>query len=228
VSRTAEKKTVETVRKAIESAPERKFKETVEVSVNLRDVDLSVPKNRLDEEVILPKGRGKPIKICVFGSGEMAQKARTADLVIQPQEIESYAGDKKKAAELQEKMLSDGGFTLEDFRDQLRSVRKMGPLESLIGMIPGLSGRAAGLAGAVDERSLGRVEAIINSMTPDERVHPEVIDGSRRRRIAHGSGTSIQDVNRLMKQFDEAKKLIKRVGEFEKRGKKGKFPFPLS
>jgi len=100
VSRTAEKKTIETVRKAIESAPERKFKETVEVSVNLRDVDLSVPKNRLDEEVILPKGRGKPVKICVFGSGEMAQKARTADLVIQPQDIESYAGDKKKAKKL--------------------------------------------------------------------------------------------------------------------------------
>ncbi|MEX0766769.1 MAG: signal recognition particle protein [bacterium] len=135
--------------------------------------------------------------------------------------------DTETAAEM-ERRLRRAEFTLEDFRDQLRSVRKMGPLESLIEMIPGLSGRAAGLAGAVDERSLGRVEAIINSMTPDERVHPEIIDGSRRRRIAHGSGTSIQDVNRLMKQFDEAKKLIKRVGEFEKRGKKGKFPFPLS
>jgi len=135
--------------------------------------------------------------------------------------------DSEAAAEL-ERRLRRAEFTLEDFRDQLRSVRKMGPVESLIGMIPGLSGRAAGLAGSVDERSLGRVEAIINSMTHDERVHPELIDGSRRRRIARGSGTSIQDVNRLMKQFDEAKKLIKRVGEFEKRGKKGKFPFPLS
>jgi len=103
VSRTAEKKTVETVRKAIESAPERKFKESVEVSINLRDIDLSVPKNRLDEEVVLPKGRGKKIKVCVFGSGEMAVKARNAaDLIIQPQEIESYAGDKKKAKQLAE------------------------------------------------------------------------------------------------------------------------------
>ena len=103
MSRTAEKKTVETVRKAIESAPERKFKESVEVSINLRDIDLSVPKNRLDEEVVLPKGRGKKIKVCVFGSGEMAVKARNAaDLIIQPQEIESYAGDKKKAKQLAE------------------------------------------------------------------------------------------------------------------------------
>ncbi|MGH9203715.1 MAG: signal recognition particle protein, partial [Vicinamibacterales bacterium] len=71
------------------------------------------------------------------------------------------------------------------------------------------------------------VEAIINSMTPDERSRPDIIDGNRRRRIARGSGTSIQDVNRLLKQFEEAKKLLKRVGEMERKGKKGKFPFPL-
>ncbi len=134
--------------------------------------------------------------------------------------------DAQAAAEMERK-LRRAEFTLDDFREQLRSVRKMGPLESLIEMIPGLSGRAAGVAGAVDERSLGRVEAIIDSMTPDERARPEMIDGSRRRRIARGSGTSIQDVNRLLKQFEEAKKLLKRVGELEKKGKKGKFPFPL-
>ena len=101
VSRTAEKKTIDTVRKALESAPERKFKETVEVAINLRDVDLSVPKNRIDDEVVLPKGRGRKIRVCVFGSGEMAVKARNAaDLIIQPQEIESYAGDKTKARAL--------------------------------------------------------------------------------------------------------------------------------
>jgi len=101
VSRTAEKKSIDTVRKALESAPERKFKESVEVAINLRDVDLSVPKNRIDDEVVLPKGRGKRIRVCVFGSGEMAVKARNAaDLIIQPQEIESYAGDKKKAKDL--------------------------------------------------------------------------------------------------------------------------------
>src|SRR5207244_11768946 len=74
------------------------FKESIELAVNLRDVDLSVPKNRVDEEVVLPKGRGKPIRICVFASGELALKARNvADLVIQPQEIEEYATDKRKA-----------------------------------------------------------------------------------------------------------------------------------
>ncbi len=101
MSRTAEKKTIDTVRKALESAPERKFKESVEIAINLRDVDLSVPKNRIDEEVVLPKGRGRGIKVCVFGSGEMVVKARNvADLIIQPQEIEGYAGDKKKARDL--------------------------------------------------------------------------------------------------------------------------------
>ncbi len=94
----AEKHSVETVKKALESAKERKFHETVEVALNLREVDLSVPKNRIDEEVILPKGRGKTVKICVFASGELATKVRpVADLVIQPQEIEEYAGNKRKA-----------------------------------------------------------------------------------------------------------------------------------
>ncbi|HKZ23351.1 MAG TPA: 50S ribosomal protein L1 [Thermoplasmata archaeon] len=97
----ADKHSVETVKKAIEVAKPREFKETVEVSVNVRDVDLSVPKNRVDEEVVLPKGRGKPIRICVFASGELALKARgVADLVIQPQEIEEYASDKVKARSL--------------------------------------------------------------------------------------------------------------------------------
>ncbi len=94
----AEKRTVETVKKALEAAKPRAFKETVEVAINLRDVDLSVPKNRVDDEVVLPRGRGKEIKVCVFASGELALKARAvADLVIQPQEIEEYAGNKVKA-----------------------------------------------------------------------------------------------------------------------------------
>src|SRR6266508_6716192 len=97
----ADAKTIEAIKKALESAPERKFPESVEVAVNLKDVDLSVAKNRLDEEVVLPKGRGKPIKVCVVASGDLALKARAvADLVIQPQEIEEYASDKRKAREL--------------------------------------------------------------------------------------------------------------------------------
>ncbi|TLZ73479.1 MAG: 50S ribosomal protein L1, partial [Methanobacteriota archaeon] len=89
------------MKKLLEAAKPREFKESVEVAVNLREVDLSVPKNRLDEEVVLPRGRGKPIRVCVFASGDLALKARAvADLVIQPQEIEEYASDKRKAREL--------------------------------------------------------------------------------------------------------------------------------
>ncbi|MGH2400646.1 MAG: signal recognition particle protein, partial [bacterium] len=109
--------------------------------------------------------------------------------------------------------------------EQLRQVRKMGPLDSLLEMIPGLAGR--GKLPTMDERQLGRVEAIIDSMTADERRNPQVLDGSRRRRIARGSGTSIQDVNRLLKQFEDAKRLIKQVGELEKKGKRSKLQFPL-
>jgi signal recognition particle subunit SRP54 len=99
----------------------------------------------------------------------------------------------------------------------------MGPLDQLLGMIPGLGSRMRGAE--VDERALGRIEAMINSMTPEERRHPNVIDGSRRRRIARGSGTSVQEVNRLLRQFEEVKKMLR---QFEARGqRKGKFPMPL-
>ena len=133
--------------------------------------------------------------------------------------------DDQTAAELERK-LRKAEFTLDDFRQQLRQVRKMGPLDSLMEMIPGLGARMKS-AGGVDERQLGRVEAIIDSMTAQERRQPQLIDGSRRRRIARGSGTSIQDVNRLLRQFDEAKRMIKQVSELEKKGKRGKLPFPL-
>lgn len=94
----AEKHSIDTVKKALEAAKPRLFKESVEVALNLREVDLSVPKNRIDEEVVLPKGRGKTVKICVFASGELAMKARqVADQVIPPEAIEEVAGDKRKA-----------------------------------------------------------------------------------------------------------------------------------
>ncbi|MGH2349190.1 MAG: signal recognition particle protein, partial [bacterium] len=133
--------------------------------------------------------------------------------------------DAAAAAEMERK-LRRAEFTLEDFRDQLRQVKKMGPLESLLEMLPGAGGRARALAGSVDEKSLRRVEAMIDSMTVEERRHPHVIDGSRRRRIARGSGATIQDVNRLLRQFEEARKLFRRVGEMQK-GKRGKIQFPL-
>ncbi|OGS47126.1 MAG: 50S ribosomal protein L1 [Euryarchaeota archaeon RBG_16_67_27] len=97
----AEKRSIDAVKKALEAAKPRGFKESVEIAVNLKDVDLSVPKNRIDDEVVLPKGRGKTVRVCVFASGELALKARAAaDLVIQPQEIEEYASDRAKARRL--------------------------------------------------------------------------------------------------------------------------------
>src|SRR6266852_4926349 len=107
--------------------------------------------------------------------------------------------DHKKAEEFASKALSGGGFSLEDFRDQLRQVKKMGSMKSLMGMLPSV-GPFAGMqkhADKVDEKQLNRVEAIINSMTQHERMHHEVINGSRRKRIARGSGTSVQEVNNL-------------------------------
>lgn len=121
--------------------------------------------------------------------------------------------DAKEAARLEKKILK-ASFTLEDFLDQIKQVKKMGSLQDLVGMLPGAS-KIKGLE--VDEKAIVRVEAIINSMTPEERARPEIIDGSRRRRIALGSGIKIQDVNRLLKDFEQVRKLLKNV----KKGRMG-------
>ncbi|MGH9557444.1 MAG: signal recognition particle protein [Terriglobales bacterium] len=123
--------------------------------------------------------------------------------------------DQKKANELAVKVLSGDGFSLEDFRDQLRQVKKMGSLESILGMMPRI-GPFDGLQGAaskVDEKQLVRTEAIINSMTSYERNHHEVISGSRRKRIARGSGTSVQEVNQLLRQYAQMRKMMKSMGK---------------
>jgi signal recognition particle subunit SRP54 len=123
--------------------------------------------------------------------------------------------DKKKAQEMATKALSGDGFSLEDFRDQLRQVKKMGSMKSLIGMLPSV-GPFSGLQKAadhVDEKQINRVEAIINSMTSHERNHHEVINGSRRKRIARGSGTTIQEVNNLLRQYAQMKKMFKQMGK---------------
>jgi signal recognition particle subunit SRP54 len=117
--------------------------------------------------------------------------------------------DENEARRLAEKMRRSE-FTLEDFLEQLRQVKKMGPLEDLMKMIPGLPKQALAEA-KPDEKRLGRYEAILLSMTPRERRMPRVIDGSRRRRIAAGSGTSVTEVNRLLKDFDQARTLMKRM-----------------
>ena len=117
--------------------------------------------------------------------------------------------DQDKAVRLEEK-LRKSQLDLDDFLDQLREVRKMGPLEHVLGMIPGMKVPAGA---QVDEKALGRTEAIIQSMTLEERSRPSIINGSRRKRIALGSGTSIQDVNRLLKQFEEMQKMMKKFSK---------------
>jgi len=116
--------------------------------------------------------------------------------------------DKKKAVELQEKMLSDS-FTLEDFRDQLKQIRKMGAFDQILSMLPSIGPFKDLQKVKVDEKELARVEAIINSMTPKERRHHQIINGSRRKRIAKGSGTSVQQVNQLLKQYAQTRKMMK-------------------
>jgi signal recognition particle subunit SRP54 len=118
--------------------------------------------------------------------------------------------DAKQAAQLEEK-LRKAQFTLEDFLDQLQQVQRMGPLGQVMSMIPGMGGMAKEAQDAVDRGDLKRVEAIIRSMTPRERRDPTIINGSRRRRVAAGSGTSLTDVNRLIKQFGEMQKLMKQL-----------------
>src|SRR5215207_7728656 len=125
--------------------------------------------------------------------------------------------DEQKAADLEEKIRKQT-FTLDDFLAQMKQVRRMGPIGNLMKMIPGMGG-AMRQMGEVDEAELDRVEAIILSMTPQERGHPEVINGSRRKRIAAGSGTTVQAVNRLVKQFGQMRKLMKQLAE-------GKMPSP--
>jgi signal recognition particle subunit SRP54 len=122
------------------------------------------------------------------------------------------AVDQEKAAEL-EKKLRVGKFDLEDFLDQLNQVKKMGPLEGLLRMIPGLSGALRGQQmPSFEDKQFKRIEAIILSMTPDERRHPELIGGSRKRRIARGSGTTPADINQLLNQFRQMQKMLKQLG----------------
>jgi signal recognition particle subunit SRP54 len=117
-------------------------------------------------------------------------------------------------AEKLEQKIRKNDFTLEDFRDQLRTIKKMGPIEQILGMLPGMGNlkELAASRGQVDDKQLGRVEAIINSMTAKERRNHQLLNGSRRKRIARGSGTTVEDVNRLLKQFVQMQKMLKQLG----------------
>jgi len=145
-----------------------------------------------------------------FHPDRMAQRILGMGDVLSLIEKTQKQFDEDEAAELERK-LRRNEFTLEDFLKQLQQVRQMGPLQSLLGMMPGFAGQQ--LKGMkVDEKELDRVEAIIRSMTADERRRPELIKGSRRLRIARGSGTSVQQVNQLVKQFDQMRKLMRQIG----------------
>ncbi|HZD00400.1 MAG TPA: signal recognition particle protein [Actinomycetes bacterium] len=115
----------------------------------------------------------------------------------------------EREAERMERKLREASFTLEDFLQQLQQVKKMGPLNQVLGMLPGMSRELKGVE--VDDRDLARVEAIIHSMTPAERVNPKILNGSRRARIARGSGTTTQQVNAVLRQFDEARRMMKQL-----------------
>ena len=131
--------------------------------------------------------------------------------------------DEKKAAELEQKIRT-AEFSFEDFLDQMQQVKKMGPLNQLIGMIPGINQQKADIE--IDEKEIARVEAIILSMTPDERRNPVLLNSSRKRRIAEGCGLNIQEVNKLVKQFEQTRKMMKQFSGMMK-GKRGKAKFPF-
>jgi signal recognition particle subunit SRP54 len=137
----------------------------------------------------------------VLGMGDVLSLIEKAEAAI----------DQDSAARLQQKIRSNE-FTLEDFRDQLKTIRKMGPLEQIMGMLPGLGNIKALAENKPDEKQMSRVEAIINSMTPSERRKQHIINGSRRKRIAKGAGTTVEEVNRLLKQFVQMQKMLKALG----------------
>jgi signal recognition particle subunit SRP54 len=148
----------------------------------------------------------------ILGMGDMLSLIEKAQ--------ESFDAEQVQALE---KKIRQESFTLEDFRQQLLQIRKMGPLESLLEMIPGFNKIKALKGAKPDEKEMKRVEAIILSMTKEERANHQIINGSRRRRIAKGSGTTVEEVNRLLKNFAATQKMIKQMG---RSAKKGKLPFP--
>ena len=179
---------------------------------------------------------GKPIKF--VGTGEkldtiepfypdrMASRILGMGDVLSLIEKAEEAFDKKKAAELEKKM-KENTFTLTDYLEQMAQLKKMGSLESVMAMVPGMS---AAKDVKIDENLLVRTEAIILSMTPKERDNPDIISSSRKKRIAKGSGTTIEDINKLLKQFDQMKKMMKqlssgKLGGLFGLGKKMKMPF---
>jgi len=173
---------------------------------------------------------GKPIKFVSAGEkldaiepfypDRMASRILGMGDIITLVEKAQKQVDEEKAKKLEEK-LKKNQFTLEDFREQIREIRKMGPLKEILSMIPGLGSSLRSVD--IDEKELIKIEAIINSMTPEERRKPQIINASRKRRIAMGSGTTVQDVNRLLRQFEEMQKLLKQLNRGKFKGLKISF-----
>ncbi len=156
----------------------------------------------------------------ILGMGDVLSLVEQVERNIDRAEAEKFAGKMKKGK----------GFDLDDFRSQIQQMRKMGGMASIMDKMPGMANVPQKVKDQVGDKDFGRIEAIINSMTPQERHFPDVIKGSRKRRIAAGSGTQVQDVNRLLKQFDQMQRVMKQVtksGGMAKmlRGMKGKLPF---
>lgn len=181
---------------------------------------------------------GKPVKFIGMGEKidalEPFHPDRMASRILGMGDILSLIEKIKDTTDLaktieMERSIRKNEFTLENFLEQMQQVRKLGSIDTILGMIPGMGGIANKIKEAnIDEKEFDRVEAIIRSMTPKERRHPEVINGSRRKRIAAGSGMRVQDVNRLLKKFEEAKKMMKQLGGMGKFGLGGfKMPFGM-
>jgi signal recognition particle subunit SRP54 len=164
---------------------------------------------------------GKPIKFAAVGEkvkdlepfypDRMASRILGMGDVLSLIEKAQETMDERKAVELEQKLRKEA-LSLEDFLDQLQNLKKMGPLDQIIGMIPGMKVKG-GVPTDIGEQELVKIEAIIRSMTLEERRSPQIIDGSRRKRIAAGSGTSVQDINRLLNRFQQMKKMMKRMSK---------------
>ena len=176
---------------------------------------------------------GIPIKFLGTGEGlddfEVYNPSRLSSRILGMGDViglieKAEAAFDQKTAEVQAQRMLSGEFTLDDFAEQLRQVRKLGPIGQILEMLPGSLGRASQMIDPNDaERELKKTEAIINSMTPAERRNPKILNASRRRRIAKGSGTQVQDVNRLLKQFRDARRLMKTMKKSGFRGMPGIF-----
>ena len=173
------------------------------------------------------------VPVAFVGSGERLQDLepfhpdRVVSRVLGMGDVLSLIEKAEEAVSLEdaeklEEKIRKNAFTLEDFRDQLRTIKKMGPIEQILGMLPGMGNlkQMTEARGQVDDKQLARVEAIINSMTTRERQNHQLINGSRRKRIAKGSGTSVEEVNKLLKQFVQMQKMLKQLGGMAGLGKK--------